>query len=108
MGAGSGSKESSILPGKVRKGLKVVGKSPYLNNVFTKGANPNQSQTQNTGESSASSSSKANRNGAASADISESSLIVIKKATQSSVQGAIQTINSSSVKPVDKKLLERI
>ena len=38
LGAGSGSKDSSILPiGKLKKPLKVVGsigKSPYLNNVF--------------------------------------------------------------------------
>ena len=40
LGAGSGSKDNQSLMGsKVKKGLKVVGnagKSPYLNNVYTK------------------------------------------------------------------------
>ena len=71
--------------GKGKRGLKVVGsigKSPYLNNVFDKSMVPSQA-TQNAGDSSASSSSKANRKGAASAEISESSLIVLKKANKS-------------------------
>lgn len=40
LGAGSGTKESQILPiQKVKKGLRVVNaeqKNPYLNNVFNK------------------------------------------------------------------------
>ena len=47
--AGSGGKGTILHGGKVKKGLKVInnasGKSPYLNNVFTKGGINQQSTT---------------------------------------------------------------
>jgi hypothetical protein len=56
---------------------------------------------------SSSSSAKANRKGAASAEISESSMIVLKKSSAKNAHqaGTVQTINSSSVKPVDNMKL---
>lgn len=109
--AGSGGKQS--IGGKVKKPLKVIGnssKSPYLNNVFTKDRLNQQSTAtaQSATDTSSQSSAKAGRKGAASADISESSLKVISKINRSQVQGAIQTIGGSSVKPVNAKLLAAI
>ena len=78
------SKDSNVIGGiKVKKGLKVVninGKvNPYINNSFlNKGAINQTSASSNPGDSSAQSSAKANRKGAASAEISESSMIRIK------------------------------
>lgn len=96
---------------KLRKGLKVVNqtdKSPYINNCFDKSA-VNQTSASSNNSESASSSVKANRKGAASAEISESSLIVLKKATKASVEGSVQTVNGISVKPVDNlKLMAAI
>jgi len=83
----AGAKDGSAgLGNKLRKGLKVVnqtGKSPYLNNCFDKNA-VNQTSASSNPSDSAASSAKANRKGAASAEISESSLIVLKKANKSS------------------------
>jgi len=59
-------------------------------------------------DTSSQNSAKANRKGAASAEISESSLNVLKKIKQSQVTGGIQTIGGSSVKPVNAKLLAAI
>ena len=97
----------------MKKGLKVVNnstKSPYLNNVFTKGGvNQQSTNSQVTAtDTSSQSSAKANRKGAASAEISDSSLNVLKKISRGTAQGAIKTINSSSVKPVNAKLLAAI
>lgn len=78
---------STSLGSKLRKGLKVVNqadKSPYINNCFDKNA-VNQISASSNQTDSAASSAKANRKGAASAEISDSSLIVLKKATKSSV-----------------------
>jgi hypothetical protein len=82
-GLGSGGK-TVLQSGKVKKGLKVINnssKSPYLNNVFTKnGLNQQSTTTQQTAtDTSSQNSAKANRKGAASAEISESSLNVLKK-----------------------------
>lgn len=111
---GSGGKGQILQGTKVKKGLKVINnssKSPYLNNCFTKnGINQQSTTTQQTATdtSSQSSAKAANRKGAASAEISDSSLNVLKKINKSQVQGAIQTINGSSVKPVNAKLLAAI
>lgn len=93
---------STSVGGKLRKGLKVVkpsDKSPYINNCFDKNA-VNQISSTNATDSAASS-AKANRKGASSAEISESSLIVLKKANKSSAEAVLQTANGIIVKPMD-------
>jgi len=87
--AGTG-KQAIMTGGKVKKGLKVINnssKSPYLNNVFTKNGINQQSTTthQTATDTSSQSSAKANRKGAASAEISDSSLNVLKKINKSQV-----------------------
>ena len=85
----------TILAGGKKKQLKIINnsnKSPYLNNVFTKSGINQQSTTthQTATDTSSQSSAKANnRKGAASAEISDSSLNVLKKINKSQVQGAI-------------------
>lgn len=88
--AGSSKDGSTSVGGKVRKGLKVVkmpDKSPYINNCFNKNA-PNQISSSSNPTDSAASSAKANTrksaSGSTSAEISESSLIVLKKVNKSS------------------------
>lgn len=93
--AGASKDGSTSIGSKLRKGLKVVNqmdKSPYINNCFDKSA-VNQTSASSNNSESASSSVKANRKGAASAEISESSLIVLKKSTKNAVEGAVQTVN---------------
>jgi hypothetical protein len=81
----------------VRKSLKVakVGKSPYLNDCFKKGINQ---QSTSTNSSDSALSAKVNRKGAVSAEISESSMIVLKKSTKNAT-------GQPSVKPVDNMKL---
>lgn len=89
---GSGNKIGTILQGgKAKKPLKVINnsKSPYLNNCFTKNGINQQSTTTNNTDTSSQSSSKANRKGAVSAEISDSSLNVLKKINKGQVQNAI-------------------
>ena len=71
-------KDGAGIPGvtKIKKSLKV-GKNPYMNDCFKKGINQ-QSTSTNQSELSSSSSAKDNRKGASSAEISESSMIVLK------------------------------
>ena len=85
--AGGSKDGSTSVGGKLRKGLKVVNKadkSPYINNCFDKNAVNQISSSSNPTESAASS-AKANtrKSGSQSAEVSESSLIVLKKATKS-------------------------
>lgn len=80
--AGKTNQGTILAGGKVKKGLKVINnstKSPYLNNVFTKGGVNLQSTNshQTATDTSSQSSAKANRKGAASAEISDSSLNVL-------------------------------
>jgi hypothetical protein len=85
--AGTSKDGSTSVGGKLRKGIKVINqpdKSPYINNCFDKNAVNQISSSSNPTPDSAASSAKANRKGAASAEISESSLIVLKKANKSS------------------------
>lgn len=95
-GSSKDSQGSQSIRTKAKKGLKVVshpGKSPYLEGHFNKlGVNLQaQQSSSNSVEQSESSSAKASRKGAASAEISESSLIVLKQGSSYTTNGNITT-----------------
>ena len=76
------------------------GKSPYLEGHFNKiGISQVQQSSSNSVEVSESSSAKASRKGAASAEISDSSLIVLKQGSSYTTNGNTtnQTISNTSV-----------